>query len=171
MNDFNTAQYVVAQAKEGKNLAKRRLLLLMYFGVSAVVIGVLFSLKLYVVVSVLPLLLWIIVHFTWRKVNVEYKYDIAHGQITFAECYSSGADNVTVDIAISKMDVICKYEGNGAKLEEYAPKKLYDYRGSVEKTPVGLALFEYEGEKTAVMFIYDKRVASLLKLYNKNTEL
>ena len=30
MNDFNSAEYVVTQAKEGKNLRTRRLLLLLY---------------------------------------------------------------------------------------------------------------------------------------------
>ena len=149
MNDFNSAEYVVTQAKEGKNLRTRRLLLLLYIVLGLGISGTLVALKLVPVVAIVPLLLWILVHFTWRKVNVEYKYVVAHSRVAFSECYSSGSDKVTLDV----------------------PAKIYDYRGSVSKTPAAVGLIELSGVKTAVMFIYDKRTAGLFRLYNKKTEL
>jgi len=171
MNDFNTAEYVVTQAKEGKNLLTRRLLLLIYFAVGLGVSGTLIAFKLVPVVAVVPLLLWIIVHFTWRKVNVEYKYVVAHSRVTFSECYSSGSDKITIDEPAASFSYIGTLDKSEEKLKEYAPAKVYDYRGSVKKTPAAVGLFEQNGVKSAVMFIYDKKVASLLRLYNKNTEL
>ncbi|MCI5960607.1 MAG: hypothetical protein MRZ26_02340, partial [Ruminococcus sp.] len=81
MNDFNSAEYVVTQAKEGKNLRTRRLLLLLYIVLGLGISGTLVALKLVPVVAIVPLLLWILVHFTWRKVNVEYKYVVAHSRV------------------------------------------------------------------------------------------
>ena len=171
MNDFNTAEYVVTQAKEGKNLAKRRLLMLSYVLGLAAVIGLIALSGLWVVVSVIPILLWIVVHFTWRTVNVEYKYTIAHGIIEFSECYSSGNDKVTVSLPVKDFSYIGSLTEGEQKTNGFASVKVYDYRGSKEKTPVAVGLFEQNGKKCAVLFIYDKKCASLLKLYNKNTEL
>ncbi len=171
MNDFNTAEYVVTQAKEGKNLGKRRLLLLLYFVVGIGLSGTLIALKLVPVVAVVPILLWIMIHFTWRTVNVEYKYVIAHSRVTFSECFSSGNDKVTVDVPVSDFAYIGKLEASAQKIGEYAPAKVYDYRGSIDKPNAAVGLLEIGGVKTQIMFIYDKRTASLFKLYNKNTEL
>ena len=171
MNDFNSAEYVVTQAKEGKNLRTRRLLLLLYIVLGLGISGTLVALKLVPVVAIVPLLLWILVHFTWRKVNVEYKYVVAHSRVALSECYSSGSDKVTLDVPVSDFEFIGKLPEAEPKMKEYSPAKIYDYRGSVSKTPAAVGLIELSGVKTAVMFIYDKRTAGLFRLYNKKTEL
>lgn len=171
MDDFNTAEYVVTQAKEGKNFLLRRLLLAGYVAF-AVGFSVLFvSLKLVPVVAVMPLLLWIIVHFTWRRVNVEHKYTVAHGRVTFSESYSSGADKILFDLPASDIEYIGALPGAEARVNEYSPAKTYDLRGRRDRENAAAALFEYGGKKIAVLFAYDKKTAALLKLYNKNTEL
>ncbi len=171
MNDFNSAEYVVTQAKEGKNRRLRSLLLTMYFVVGIGVVATLLAVKLVPVVAVVPILVWIMVHFTWRKVNVEYKYVIAHSRVTFTECFSSGSDKVTIDVPVVDFDYIGKLEDSEQKIRDFAPTKSFDYRGSVSKPNAAVGLITIDGVKTQVLFIYDKRTASLFKLYNKNTEL
>lgn len=171
MNDFNSAEYVVTQAKEGKNRRLRVLLMTMYLVVIIGVVVILLALKLVPVVAVVPLLAWPMVHFTWRKVNVEYKYVIAHSRVTFSECFSSGSDKVTVDVPVADFEYIGRLEDSEQKIRDFAPAKTFDYRGSVSKPNAAVGLLTQNGVKTQVLFIYDKRTASLFKLYNKNTEL
>lgn len=171
MNDFNSAEYVVTQAKEGKNRRLRVLLMTMYLVVIIGLVVILLALKLVPVVAVVPLLAWPMVHFTWRKVNVEYKYVIAHSRVTFSECFSSGSDKVTIDVPVADFEYIGKLEDSDQKIRDFAPAKTFDYRGSVSKPNAAVGLLTLNGTKTQVMFIYDKRTASLFKLYNKNTEL
>lgn len=171
MNDFNSAEYVVTQAKEGKNRRLRVLLMTMYLVVIIGLVVILLALKLVPVVAVVPLLAWPMVHFTWRKVNVEYKYVIAHSRVTFSECFSSGSDKVTIDVQVADFDYIGKLEDSEQKIRDFAPTKTFDYRGSVSKPNAAVGLLTQNGAKTQVLFIYDKRTASLFKLYNKNTEL
>lgn len=171
MNDFNSAEYVVTQAKEGKNRRLRSLLMTMYLVVGIGVVAILLAVKLVPLVALVPLMVWIMVHFTWRKVNVEYKYVIAHSRVTFSECFSSGSDKVTIDVPVADFDYIGRLEDSEQKVRDFAPAKTFDYRGSVSKPNVAVGLLTQNGVKTQVLFIYDKRTASLFKLYNKNTEL
>ena len=88
MEEFQTYEYAVKQRIEGKWIAARIGLILLYI---LFVIGwILFGLKTGFVPLLchIPLTLWMLVFFTWRYTSVEYEYSVTSGILTFSKIYS-----------------------------------------------------------------------------------
>ena len=74
MSEFNSFEFVVEQAKEGKwKLLRVSMIALyvLYAAAVAIVIGV-FLPGMVPLFALVPVTLWIIVYFTWRYTSLEY---------------------------------------------------------------------------------------------------
>ena len=76
MNEsINHVEYVVEQKPEGKNLTLRILLIAGYilFGLAYFIFFTV-KLKIVMLISLLPVFIWMLVFFTWRFAAVEHEY-------------------------------------------------------------------------------------------------
>ncbi|MEG2003300.1 MAG: hypothetical protein RR057_01710 [Clostridia bacterium] len=166
---FNSTEFVVTQKKEGKNLTLRRILMFSYIAFFLAFTITFMALKLIPVIAILPLLLWIAVHFTWRYTNLEHKYVIERGEITFYDVYSSDIEKQRLKIKISDMKLIAFVKGEFSdEIKKATAKNTYDFRGSVKSENSLFALFDENGNCAIVFFEYCKKAESLFNLYNKN---
>ena len=95
MNEsINYAEYAVAQKAEGKNLLLRILLITGYV-LFAAAYFLFFTtyLKIVMLISLLPLFIWMLVFFTWRFAAVEHEYQISSGTITFSDATAAAKRN------------------------------------------------------------------------------
>ena len=83
----NRFSYAAAKKGEGLLLFFRVLLIFGYVLFSAAFFGVCYRLALVPVVAVLPLLLFILIEYTWRYVSYDVYWQIEGGTMTFGRIY------------------------------------------------------------------------------------
>lgn len=168
---FNYGEYVVTQKKEGRNKRHRALLLCLYFLFGFSFSVVFLALKLVPVIAIMPLLLWIIVHFTWKYVNVEYKYTIEKGEISFFKVYSASDEKKVLAFKLADAHTVLPLSTADAAIADYAPERTIDFRGTVKAVNVAAVLVEIDRRKIAVYFETCKKTVSLINLYCKQSML
>ncbi len=168
MNDSpNYTEYAVAQKAEGKYLIGRILLIILYvvfaIGWIAVLVGIL---HLWPLGAIMPIFLWMLVHFTWRYVAVEHEYVISSGTMTFSDIYNRRARKTLFEVKIRDMTKIAPMT------EEYAAQyadaaETADYRGSVGSPDSYFFTYSDEsGKKRAVFFEATNKAIKIMRFYN-----
>lgn len=164
MNEsINHVEYVVEQKPEGKNLLLRILLIAGYilFGLAYFIF---FTVKLKIVplISLLPVLIWMLVFFTWRFAAVDHEYQIVSGTIIFSDIYGNRTRQKKFEYKIKDMLAIAPMDRTHES--DYTKATLtYDFRGSA-KSPDAY-YFTYKDDAGKICAVYFEATARTLKSF------
>ena len=168
MNDSsNYTEYAVLQKAEGKYLVRRVLLIVLYAAV-ALLYFAFFTygpIKAVPMICFLPLIIWIMVFFTWRYVSVEHEYTIASGTITFSDVYGGRSRKKKLECKIKDMRIIAPMTDEYKR--EYANAAAADFRGSVSSPDSYFFIYrKAEGKESAVFFEATAKTLKIMRFYN-----
>ena len=172
------AEYAAAKAVEGKYKQQRMLMILLYVGVAIGVIGLLVGISKLIPslgmialfsVALAPLAVWMMVFFTWGKVNIEYKYVIDHSEFTLFTVYGGKKEVETFKCKVKEFSRIAplndEYKG---ELEAFKADATVEAIPSMSAYDLYFALHTDEnGKKTAVLFQVTNYTLKAFKYYNK----
>lgn len=170
-NEFggNYVEYSVECKSEGKLKLRKLWLILAYIGfvVLYVVLFVVLT-KIVPLIAILPLLLWILIFFTWRYTQVEYEYAILQGAFNFSVIYGNRTRKELLEVKIKDMTTIAPYEGEMiARTEAPDIKHLYSFISSKSSPDIYAAIWQdEEGEKSALLFEATNKTLKICKFYN-----
>lgn len=167
MDNFNTYEHGAEQKNEGKWRIYRLLLILAYtLFVTAYFLAIYIS-RIFPLGALIPVFLWILVHFTWRYVKPDYKYTVESGYFTFTKIYASKTKKqvarflISSAVAIAPKESLKNYEGI---------KKIYSALPEENAENQYTAIYKNErGEVSAVHFIATKECLKLMRFYNSKT--
>ena len=171
MSDFNSFEFVVEQAKEGKWKLLRFGMITLYI-LYAVAIAVIIGVALPGMVplfALVPVTLWIIVYFTWRFVSVEYEYSITAGELTFCKIYGNRSRHRILTLDLRKAARIAPEDG--AEHSARAPEVVHIGISGKDAKDVYYILFEEETKKgnrkrAALYLEVTHRALQVFRFYN-----
>ena len=169
MGDFESYEIVIKPQKDAKNKLMRAFLILFYaaFVVGCLILG--FVTAFVPLLALVPLVLWIIIFFTWRFVNVEYEYAMESGVITFTKIYNNRTRKMVLAFDIRSAEYIVSATDADLQMRivDYDPRREYFFAASKNDISAYTALFQDDdGDKCAVTFVADERIKRQLKMYN-----
>ena len=178
MSDFNSFEFVVEQAKEGKWKLLRFGMITLYI-LYAVAIAVIIGVALPGMVplfALVPVTLWIIVYFTWRFVSVEYEYSIMSGELTFSKIYGNKSRRKQMSMRLREARLIAPLDGDvySAKATAYQPEREFSAISSLKAPDIYFMLFELEnpktGKKERAIFYFEATAGALkcCRFYNQS---
>lgn len=169
LSDF---EYTVAQNHEGKWRAYKWLMVLGYVLFSGAYFIVATSIRFPQIVAILPLFLWILIFFTWKYVNPEYKYKITAGHLHFFRIFGKNGKKGKEILKIKLIDAmyIMPLEDALGKIKDIEPKKTYSALPSKVCSDSYIILYKNEkSEPEAFLFKVTSDALKSLRFYNKNT--
>ena len=172
MDDFNTYEYAVAQKSEGKWKLRRTLMLLAYVLFVAAYFLVIVITKFFPLGALIPVALWILVHFTWRYVNPDYKYTIEKGTMTFYVVYGNKKKNLkaTMSLRVSAAEAIAPREEIEKRAADIPQIKVYSaVHTASAPDQYGVLYKEENGSYAVFYFIATAQALKLLRFYNSKT--
>lgn len=159
----NHAEYTVLQKAEGRFLRLRILLISLYvlFGLAYVSISVLISIVQ--IIAILPLLLWILEHFTWRYVSLEHSLTIGQGTLTVTDILKDGKKIPRLKIVLAEAESL-------SEIPEKAPDnvRLYDFRGDRHASDAYCISFNEKGTKAMLYLRTTPEFLRILKRFIRN---
>jgi len=172
MDDFNTYEYAAEQKSEGKWKLARILLLSSYVLFVAAYFLVLYKIRLIPLFAITPIIVWILVFFTWRYTKPDYRYTIEKGSFSFYVCYGKKTKRKKTEFAISSAEAIAPADSLKDKIQQFAPQKSYSSVPSVKSGDIYAALYtDSKGKKCVLYFVATERALKLLRFYNSRTEV
>ena len=171
MADFEGYEFVIKPKKDYRNKLLRTGLMVSYvLFVLLCLVGAFFT-GLIQLLALVPILMWILIFYTWRYVNIEYEYYEESGVITFTKIYDNRARKKIISFSIRSAEVIMPRasEETERRVAEYDPKREYDFAISPDDPEAYTALFVNEdNERVAVSFTVNERLKKSLKFYNRS---
>lgn len=176
MGDFNTYEFVVEQAKDGKWRLARLGMIALYVLLTIAWFVVGFTTGLVPLLALVPVTLWIIVFFTWRYVSVEYEYSIMSGELTFSKIYGGRSRRTQMTMKLRDASLIAPLDGDvySAKATAYRPEKEFFAISSLKAPDIYFMLFELEnpknGKKSRAIFYFEATAGALktCRFYNQS---
>lgn len=169
--DINNYEYGVDQKIEGSLKTRKTLLLILYFAFTILAFTIVFISHWLPLGAIVPFLLYILILATWRYVQVDNKYYIKQGHLSFARKYGNSKEKVITDFQLKSAEYIAPIRVSAEKISDFAPKKEYSGLSCEASKDTGyVALYtDSKGERCALYFeIFDDTV-KVLKYYNPNT--
>lgn len=167
----NYTEFAVVQKPEGKYLGRRILLISLYI-IYAAAFCLLFlagPVKIPMLVSLLPVTLWILIFFTWRYAAVEHEYMISSGTITFVNIFGGRTRRVLFSCVIKDMMQIAPLTET-AQYTFADAEAVIDMRGSVKaEDGYFFTIRDADGKKVAVLFEATEKAVKIMKYYNPVT--
>jgi hypothetical protein len=164
MNEsINHVEYVVEQKPEGKNLTLRILLIAGYilFGLAYFIFFTV-KLKIVMLISLLPVFIWMLVFFTWRFAAVEHEYQIVSGTVIFSDIYGNRTRKKKFEYKIK--DMLCIAPMDRTHESDYTKSTLtHDFRGSAKSPDSYYFTYKDSADKTCV--VYFEATARTLKSF------
>ena len=173
MNENNEFEYTVAKKSEGKYRLYR---VLMIFGYILFGAGYFFGLALahlYPIMAFTPLLIWILVFFTWRFVSIEYRYEAVSGGIRFYKVFGCKKKKLLIEKRIKEFSCIKPYDEDGKAdiaNEKFVVRHMC-VRSEKDASDCFYAIYDTEGGKGIVIFEATQSALKILRFYNSNTVL
>ena len=169
MADFESYEFVIKPKKDGKNKLLRVFLIMFYvaFVMLCLVFG--FLTGFVPLLALVPLVLWIIVFFTWRYVNLEYEYLVQSGVMTFTKVYNNRSRRTVLsfDMRSAEYIALATDEETARRVSAFDPRREYSFAIPKNAPGVYTALYLNEdGEKCTVSFVADEKIKKYLKMYN-----
>ena len=162
-------EYTVAQKHEGKWRAYKWLMLAGYVVFAVAYFLVAYLSRFIPIVAVLPLFLWILVYFTYKYVNPEYKYKITEGHLHFYRVFGKSEKEI-IKIKLIDAMYIMPLEDAIDKIRDVEPKKTYSALPSQVCSDSYIILYKNEQDvPCAFMFKVTADGLKSLRFYNKNT--
>lgn len=157
MEEFQTYEHAVRRRAEGRLVAARVGLILVY--ILFVCGWLLFGLKTRILVPLLaliPITLWMLVFFTWRYVSVEYEYSITSGVLTFSKIFGGRSRKKVFEVRLREVVRIAPL-GDAAEYEKgmaYRPERSFFGVSSLSAPDVYYLLFEHAEKKQKRRAVY-----------------
>ena len=162
-------EYTVAQIHEGKWKLYRWLMIAGYAIFAASYFFIAYKSRFIPIVAILPLFMWMLVYFTYKYVNPEYKYTVSEATLRFFVIYGK-TEKERLSLRICDADFIIPLETALEKIKEYAPKHTISALPTSHGTDSYIILYKNsEGEPSAFIFKATSEALKALKFYNKNT--
>ena len=160
----NHAEYTVLQKAEGRYLHLRILFVCLYvlfvlsYAAAAIFIGIV------QVIAILPILLWIFAHYTWRYVSVEHSIVICEGKLTMTDILKDGKK-------ISRLTIVLSEAESLSKIPEKAPDctVLHDFRGDTHADNAYCITYWENGKKAMLYLRTTPDLLRILKRFVKNS--
>ena len=175
MSEFNSYEFVVEQAKEGKHRLARLGMVSLYvlYCIAWLVAGLIT--KLIPLLALVPVTLWIIVYFTWRYVSLEYEYSIMSGELTFSKIFGGRSRRTVMKMRLRDASLIAPLDGDiySAKATAYQPEVEFSAISSLKAPDIYFMLFELEDEKSGkkkrAIFYFEATAGALkcCRFYNQ----
>jgi hypothetical protein len=167
MNESITfAEYSVAQKAEGKNLLLRILLISSYVLLSlGFFIFFTMVFKIVMLISILPLLIWILVFFTWRYVSYDYYFEFKSGTLevgTIRGGAKGRKKSVLHTIHVKEAVYAARY---GSVDELGTLDELCDYSSSVKEESRIAIVYEKDGKRVGVVLDSTTKLAGFIASY------
>lgn len=176
----NYAEYTVTLEPTGKLRSKRLLFRLGYGAVFVAIIGLIILLNSLTdglgivflpLFALAPLSLWILVHFTWPLVCIDYMYTIDHSRFEANILHGDKKDKKPLfECAVKEFSIISPINDpeHSPKLKLYNEANVIDLRSKENADDVYFALHESEdGKKTVIYFEATSQALTAFKYYNK----
>ena len=163
-------EYTVAQKHEGKWKTYKTLTLLGYVAFAGAYFAIAFATTIGIpLVAILPLFLWMLIFFTYKYVNPEYKYKITEGNLYFFRITGKKEKEIFKTRICDATYIMPLSEGE-AKIRDVEPKKIYSALPSLQTADPYVIIFKNEmGEPLAFTFKATSDGLKSLRFYNKNT--
>ena len=171
MNDFENYEFAVKQKIEGSYRLKKILFIILYVSVAIGLFAGGVGLRILApCIAIVPLLLWILIFFTWRFTNVEHECIFESGVMICSEIYGNRTRRVLFKTVIRDMLLIApETEAYIAEAEKHGVEKVYKMTSSKNASGVYFAIFKDEGGKTAaVYFESNEKILKILQFYNRS---
>lgn len=164
---FLFAEYAHPVVPRGKIRRGRVLLILLYLTVSAAYALFFISVSIPHVIAILPLLLWILVHYTWGLVSFEYFVRVESGVVSFGKLLGK---KEKVLFTCRAKDLTCVKKMSREVLAAYAPSKTLDFRSDPLAHTSHFAILSAHHETVAILFEATDAVLTAMRYYNKSVE-
>lgn len=162
-------EYTVAESKSVSLMLKKSALLLLYIlvGVGCLLVATAVRYFVYLVAFV-PIVIWILVFFTWRWTQVEYEYSFFAGKLTVSRILGGRSRKRLCEVLIRELAAVLPYEEEyRAKAEQFGAEKSIYAVSSLEAENLYLLLFAPEGEKRQLLCMeLNEKALKILKYYN-----
>ena len=167
---LNHADYAYRKKKEGVLLVKAVLLVLLYSAFFGGFFLLCYLSRLVPFFAVAPLLLWILVYFTWRYVSYDIYYTFESGTLTFYRQTGKKSRRATTPLLTLRVqETEGAYDGRSPREERAEAKgKFYNFTSSKDASPTVLLRFCKGGRDAAVLFDVTPRVRDLVKRFAPN---
>ena len=166
----NYTEYAVRQKAEGKYLARRVLLILLYvaFGLGYFGFFTIGPIRITPMIAILPIFEWMLIFFTWRYASVEHEYQMASGTITFTDVYGNRTRNKKLECTIKNMVKIApatnEYKEDAAGADA---RHTYDFRSSRNAPDAYFfTIRDKNDEKCVVYFEATAKALKIFRFYN-----
>ena len=172
MNENNEFDYTVAKKVEGKYQLYRLLMILGYVLFGATYFVGLAIAHLYPIMAFTPLLVWILVFFTWRFVSIEYRYETVSGGIKFYVVYGGKKKKLVLEKRIKEFEEISPVDTESkARISGVKFDKSYNLaRSEHDDTDKFFATFtDNDGKTGIVYFEATEQALKILRFYNSKT--
>ena len=166
--DSNNQEYSYSQKARGTWIIYKLLLLLFYISYTAIYLYVIIKIAFVPLGALIPLTLWIIIHFTWHFTSPDYKYTIDAGVLTFYVSYGKKSHeklkiHIKDALAIAPRDEIYRHS-DGVTIE-----KVYSALPSKNETDAYAILFRKKTKGCILFLKVTRDIIKSFSFYNKKT--
>ncbi len=155
-------EYAVDEKPSGKNLLLRVLLICGYILFSLVFFIICYRVGIVQLIAALPLLLLVIILFTWQYVSVTHEYIIEVGEISFVHIYANRRRREVLRLPVREALAIAPCEGKKPQADQ-----VYEFRSTKDSPDSYYFLFVNEREQRCVAYFEATRKAlKLMQIYN-----
>ena len=144
------------------------LLMFTYTGYTILYFYFIFKLALIPLGALIPLTLWIMIHFTWRYTNPEYKYTIDGGVFDFYVSYGK-KNRLKFSIHIKDALAIAPKNEIVGFLKNRVPYKSYTALSTKSESEAYSIAFEMKSKVNILHFKSTRDAIKLLHYYNNDT--
>ena len=170
MDDFNTYEYAAEQKNEGKWKLIRSLTLSAYILFVAAFFLVIYITRLIPLFAIAPIIVSMLVFFTWKYTKPDYRYFIERSKFTFYVYYGKKTKRKKTEFTISSAEAIAPKAELAERIREYKPSRVYSAVPSVKSNDVYAALYTDEkGKKCVICFVATEKALKLMRFYNSRT--
>ena len=166
-NSFLFAEYAHPVVPHGKIRRDRMLLILLYFAAAAAYALFFISVSIPHLIAILPLLLWILVHYTWGNVSFEYFVRIESGAVSFGKLW--GKKQKVLFSCLAK-DLCFVKKKSAASSDELKAARTLDFRYDPTAQDCYAAVCCVKHETVAILFDATDAVLAAMRYYNKSVE-
>jgi hypothetical protein len=174
----NYAEYSVARAKEGKYKTARLIAILVYalfpvlmisaaIAVNAIVKGIGFVLIM-TAGALSPLIIWILVFFTWPFFSQSYHYEIEGASMTGTLHYGARYEKILFSVKIRDMKAIVPYSAHRTEADSYVSKGANVIMCASSMKAGDLYFARIEESDTVIFFEATEQSLRALKYYNSD---
>lgn len=167
VDEINSAKYAAKRKAEGKNLFARIALILFYILFCAVYICVLASIRFVQPIAVLPVFLWMLVHYTWGYVSYDYEYCVGGGRLSVV-CVSGKRRTELFSCRVSEaLEIAPLTQKSAQRHREHA---VLDLRSKKDSPQSYYVATREGGDLIFVYFEVTEAMVRILARLNENTK-